>query len=490
MFKFVGKISVVVLLLVGSMFVPNDQKMFASGTSYQGSSFEAGPYNHEAADPYGYNSNQNSRYASTNNGIINWAKLIPYNENGKGIQQFWGTPAVDKDGTIYMINQNGLLYAFNSDGSIKWELQLAGRDDRSVIIGEDGTLYVADFFLYAINPDGTIKWVAKAPPGTDTRFSDSAIDKDGTIYVYNDYDYKLYAFNPDGSLKTKSQVSYSTYGKVGTANGAGILISDNGLLYMALASYPNKSLVAFDKNGLIVWSKKYANGNARHTLDEQGNLVVSVKEGIANKIQKLNALTGELIAEKILTATNANYISSPTVDYADGSIYVSFKNAYLQKFLKLDKDLNIIWEKDNFTHTSDIVVDKNGDIIFSTSTGVTKLNSLGEEIWQVNAEQLYGSEYHNSIGFEGAPTIDANGKVYVGVITYKNIQPSSLLQNYTFMSIGDSVIQDYCTYYDMLEQKLDSGTLTEAERLKAIENAEKLLTRLNEYVPEAETVIE
>jgi outer membrane protein assembly factor BamB len=243
----------------------------------------------------------------------------------------------------------------------------------------------------------------------------------------------------------------------------------------------HKRLVAFDKNGLLVWNKIYTYGTVGFTLDEQGNVIVSALVSGAKKIQKLNALTGELIVEKIVSTNESGYISSPTVDYSDGSIYAS-----LNMLTKLDKELNIVWQKPDLNITSEVVVDKNSNIILSTHTGIFKLNSSGEEIWRVDNKQLYGPE--NTVGFSplDAPSIDANGIVYVGVTT----NPQTTTNNYTFMSIGDKVIQDYCTYYDMLEQKLDNGTLTETERLKAIENAEDLLVRLNEFVPEPVTVIE
>ena len=55
--------------------------------------------------------------------------------------------AIGADGTIYLGNNDGNLYALNRDGTQKWSI--AGPAGEPVV-GADGTLYVAAGSLYAI----------------------------------------------------------------------------------------------------------------------------------------------------------------------------------------------------------------------------------------------------------------------------------------------------------------------------------------------------
>jgi outer membrane protein assembly factor BamB/predicted esterase len=82
-------------------------------------------------------------------------------------QEFWGSAAIAKDGTIYVGNNDYHVYAFNPDGSIKWKFKTGNEVYQSVTIGGAGTIYIAseDRNIYALNPDGTLKWSWKPETG-------------------------------------------------------------------------------------------------------------------------------------------------------------------------------------------------------------------------------------------------------------------------------------------------------------------------------------
>ena len=110
------------------------------------------------------------------------------------------SPAIDKDGTIYIGSDDGYLHAIRPDGTPKWEYETGTWGRSSPAIGEDGTIYIGSgCSLYAINPDGTLKWKYKTG---DVEYSSSAIGKDGTIYVGGNDGY-LHAIRPDGTPKWK-----------------------------------------------------------------------------------------------------------------------------------------------------------------------------------------------------------------------------------------------------------------------------------------------
>lgn len=462
-------------LLCSSMFLVNDKHIVAEEPNYQGASFETGAYQHDAPAPYGFNYSQNSQYASTNTNKVNWIYSLPYDESPGvySIKQFWGKPAIDKDGTVYMNNQNKYMYAFNQDGSVKWKIKTDGGNEKTNIIGSDGTIYNVSRKLYAINPDGTEKWVAK-PTSSDLNqqnFSEPAIDKDGTIYTLNDVqsDEKLYAFNPDGTLKFKSTTDLSTFGTT-LRHENGMLIGKNGYLYVLMTRASLKYVVALDKNGNKVWSKEFSGDKFYYAMDHKGDLFVTLQGG-RSKVYKLNGATGETLVEKTYDTYKVN---APIVDYATGDFYISLNN----QLTKFDNNVNELWKKNIYSVPMEVAIDKNRDIIFGVSDGVYKLNKDGEQIWKLEYKTI--SEGALSFGEYNA-AIDKEGKIY---LSYSGSDKNNTF--YSLISIGDPVEQpiDFCTYYGSLEKKLNEKTLTKEEQTKAIEKTEKLLEQLKSYSAE------
>jgi outer membrane protein assembly factor BamB len=95
-------------------------------------------------------------------------------------------PVVDPDGqTIYIGFQKG-VFAFRDNGatvSFLWQYETAGAISSTPALATDGTLYVGDSkgFLYALNKtNGALKWSTDLDTGI---FTQPAIGANGTIYV-------------------------------------------------------------------------------------------------------------------------------------------------------------------------------------------------------------------------------------------------------------------------------------------------------------------
>ncbi|PDZ94086.1 hypothetical protein CON36_35665 [Bacillus cereus] len=456
-------------LLCSSMLVMSGKQIEAEEVDYQGESFETGAYQHDASAPYGYNFSQNSPYASTKTNKVNWTFSLPYEEKtGSSIKQFWGKPAIDKDGTVYMNNQNGYMYAINPDGTEKWKLKMDGWNHRTNVIGSDGTIYNASGKLHALNPDGTEKWVATATSGYSI-FSEPSIDKDGSIYTINDAESKLYIFNPDGSLKLKGP-DLSAFGAT-IAYERGMLIGKNGNLYVLMAKNSRNFVVALDKSGNKVWSREMKGLYLYYGMDQKGDLFTTTVVGSQSFIHKLDGKTGDILAEKMY---NTYAVNNPIIDYVNGDVYINVA----QKLTKFDNNLNVIWEKP-YASVGEVTIDKNRDIVFAAPTGVYKLSKDGEEIWKLDYKTL--AEGVLSVG-QYNPTIDKEGKVYLAYSSYDAKGKTF----YNLISIGDPVEQpiDFCSYYGSLEKKLNDKTLTKEEQTKAIEKTEKLLDQLKSYSAE------
>ncbi|MEJ1517752.1 PQQ-binding-like beta-propeller repeat protein [Bacillus cereus] len=470
-------------LLCSSMFLVNDKHIVAEEPNYQGVSFETGAYQHDAPAPYGFNYSQNSQYASTNTNKVNWIYSLPYDESPGvfSIKQFWGKPAIDKDGIVYMNNQNGNMYAFNRDGTVKWKLPISSVENKKTnIIGSDGTIYNSSANLYAINPDGTEKWVAKSP--SSGRFSEPAIDKDGTIYMLNDSqnDEKLYAFNPDGTLKFKGTTDLSNFGMT-ISHGNGMLIGKNGYMYVLMERASLKYVVALDKSGNKVWSKELSGDFILYAMDHKGDLFVTQRSGSRSNVYKLNGTTGDVLVQK---PYNTYQINGPIVDFTNGDVYIDIDG----QLTKFDNDLNELWKKPYRTNM-EVAIDKNRDIIVADSFGIYKLNKDGEQIWKLDNKTIQTLKFDNKTISDGViapgyynPAIDKEGKVYLSF----NSSYSNSNTFYSLISIGDPVEQpiDFCTYYGSLEKKLNDKTLTKEEQTKAIEKTEKLLDQLKSYSAE------
>src|SRR5690606_9625979 len=112
----------------------------------------------------------NHFYSIKTNGFTNW---IYTNDSNGSLGR--ASPAIASDGTIYVNSYDRGLYAFNTNGTIKW--QVSGPETNGFgeitppAIGSDGTVYVGigavsggtTSYFVAFNPDGSIKWNYEHP---------------------------------------------------------------------------------------------------------------------------------------------------------------------------------------------------------------------------------------------------------------------------------------------------------------------------------------
>ena len=140
---------------------------------------------------------------------------------------------IGSDGTIYVgtwneISEEGALYAFYSNGTLKWKYTTYGGIYATPTIGSDGTIYVGTYWgaIYAINPNGTQKWnYTGVSSVTSYITSPIVLGPDGTVYASVD-NVGLYAFYSNGTLKWS--------GKGGRAS---ITIDSNGVIHCGNLAY-------------------------------------------------------------------------------------------------------------------------------------------------------------------------------------------------------------------------------------------------------------
>jgi outer membrane protein assembly factor BamB/tetratricopeptide (TPR) repeat protein len=273
-------------------------------------------------------------------------KVYAFNQNGTKKWEFstgnsiLSSPAIGSDGTIYIGSIDKKLYAINPDGTKKWEFLTDNSIHASPALGTDGTVYISSMGndLYAINPDGTQKWKFATIGGS---YSSPSIGQDGTIYILKD---KLYAINPDGTKKWE----YSIY----SDSWSSPAIGPDGIIYVSSLN----NLWAFNQDGSV----KY-----------------------------MSNLPGQC--------------SSPAIG-SDGTIYICSSDSKLYAF---KPDGTKKWEfiSEDGGYSSCPAIGDDGTIYFgSKDNNIYAINSDGTKKW----EFLTGSSVYSS------PSIGSNGIIFVG----------------------------------------------------------------------------
>lgn len=189
-------------------------------------------------------------YALHSDGTIKWSTNLPppiyiYFATYTAV---YGTPAIGDDGTIYVPSENGKLLALNpTNGAVKWTYSTTAVEGlySSAAVGPEGTIYFGSYDknLYAINPNGTLKW---ATPFGSTIFASPVVARDGTVYCGDDGG-KLYALNPANGA-TNWIFDTGPY-----SIAAAPAIGTNGSLYLGVNSSSNPRFYSISTNGTTNW---------------------------------------------------------------------------------------------------------------------------------------------------------------------------------------------------------------------------------------------
>lgn len=136
-------------------------------------------------------------------------------------------PVIAKDGTVYVLTGEKLL-ALKADGTLVWEREApyASRTLTTPAVGKDGTLYVtaAGGGLTAIQGgDGSVKWSAGGS-GSQQFVASPVIDSAGIVYIATT-DGQLAGYDASGKLV------YTYKGSAGKITGNLAVTADGKLLY-------------------------------------------------------------------------------------------------------------------------------------------------------------------------------------------------------------------------------------------------------------------
>lgn len=174
---------------------------------------------------------------------------------------------IGTNGNIYFGTFSGSMFALHPNGTLAWEYQTGAEHVRGVALAEDGTIYCTvrryraeprdRARLCAINPDGTKRWEFTVP---GEAYGAPIINLDGTIH-WPTYD-KFYAVNPDGTK----------YWEFPSVEVEGAAIGADGTIYVTTyigeGNSRVRSLCGFNPDGTLEWASPASGSRLLVGLDE------------------------------------------------------------------------------------------------------------------------------------------------------------------------------------------------------------------------------
>ena len=150
-------------------------------------------------------------YALSPEGRVKWLFATP--------DEVTSSPNIGTDGVLYFATTSA-IHAVNPDGSSKWSQPRGGKPVRwsSPAIGKDGTVYVVGERLLALHPNGTLAWSYAPVSGPLRGFaSHPAVGIDGVVYF--GVGHELYAVHPDGKEKWVRRIGWTESSPAIAADG-------------------------------------------------------------------------------------------------------------------------------------------------------------------------------------------------------------------------------------------------------------------------------
>lgn len=343
-------------------------------------------------------------------------------KTGAGIES---SPAIGPDGTIYVGSHDGNFYAFNKDGSLKWRIKLTepSYDPRwntskaimaSPAVAKDGTIYIntASGYLHALNPDSSEKWRFAIKWQSDF-WSSPNIGLDETIYIGSARDEGsgnkagLYALNPDGTEKWFVQES----------SGITIVptLADDGTVISGAANpLDNKGKIfALTSDGKKKWEfvlEQWLESSA--AIGPDGTIYTGSKEGYFYALNPDGS-------EKWRFKTEGGISATPTIGGSetvyigswDGNFYALDQKTGKEKWrfdAKVGRDPKLFkGYPGKETICTSAALSMDGVLIFAdVFDTLYALDATGKELWKW--KNVNGS------GFVSSPAIAQDGTIYLG----------------------------------------------------------------------------
>jgi outer membrane protein assembly factor BamB len=183
-------------------------------------------------------------YAIRPDGNLKWSYDIGYPVHS--------SPAIGRDGTIYVgsadsVNQG--LYAIDPNGNLKWTYPTSGGLGSAIAMAPDGAIYAIDDggVLYAVNSDGTSKWEQTGYFPFRHQARCVSIRERGNYMIVAPHDRQISGLNPDGSIMWDLDVPDRVTSPTARAYG---------ITYVGVGIMPGSTveLYAISDSGDVLWT--------------------------------------------------------------------------------------------------------------------------------------------------------------------------------------------------------------------------------------------
>jgi outer membrane protein assembly factor BamB len=342
------------------------------------------------------------------------------------------TVVFDKEFNLYFGSHSGNFYSLNKDGEIRWVFTTKTKIYSSPLIVENKVYFVGgDGFVYCLDTEGNIIWlkdITKLPkenklskklnfllhfPFTyDLKKKKNIVYKSwcspnhtkGKIFVMG-YGVGLYCINLDGTVLWKFDLGFPRY------QLSGVAIDENDFIYCSSRrGYAYK----FDLSGKLIWKFLiksfwepwgnpvvchlnqnvfffFSKGEEKGMIcckDYSGNTKWTISMGairgscsVSNDgnfiyccdfngfIYKISTQSGQILKNKKINSAQRGLWITPTLDL-EGNILLSTKDGpETGRLIKLNENLEIIWEFSNNKILSVPVINENREIFIGSWDG-------------------------------------------------------------------------------------------------------------------------
>ena len=318
------------------------------------------------------------------------------------------SPAVGKDGSIYYatVGESGYLYRHKSNGERKWGLSFNSALRGSPAIDDNDVIYVLEDTgaLHAIENRGSTGkklWRYKLKgdeidaEGEYREFGNSpAITKDGTI-IFGWFDRNVYAVK-NGNLVW----NFPTEGRILASPS----IALDGTIYIG---DEEGNLYAIKPDGTSAWPKPFSTGEqiiTRPAIDSEGNIY------FGSFSDKFYAIDSNRVP--IWTFDTKQDIWSSAVIRADGTVYFGADNGYFYALSTETGEVKWTYRiKENWQRSSTAALGLDGSIYFTLwDNSFYSINRIGKKLWSV---KLQGNG--DDVATFSSPSLLDDGKIYVGI---------------------------------------------------------------------------
>ena len=339
--------------------------------------------------------------------------------------------ATAADGTVYVNDVAGALYALTADGGLKWIYRAGLRGGYGpVAVGTDGTVYVASLVprpdgvlgnvgaIHAVNPDGTEKWVFDNTWGTI--IAGPSIGPNGNIYAIAEANsgIGLFALTPAGNLVFSTGRFFARYG---IGHGQEIIF-DSDQLYFGFNWEEKMHAYSHDGNHRFSVHAFSPDEPFQVAQGPNGNLhihtfLMGVGKGLGAYDRQ-----GKFLWNFYEFPGNAQTVADVG---ADNTIYMVRNASYLLAF---NPDGSVKWRHTDLKELKDPVVSPNNSLIlmggrlsYREANFFRAVSTSGEKLWQIQlpVEPGFGEYGHVYPMWRARFTPDGN-TAYIGTTILGN----------------------------------------------------------------------